>query len=123
MKDSKRSWIFDWPQVPDVWPVLSSTNLTHKDILLLQDAGFKLQERPSTSPRHMFALSNLFEAPIFDNLARQIQKFILQLETTSPFGGMQTPRRLSITTSEKALATSKERSLVSLFFLFLVLER
>jgi hypothetical protein len=40
----------------------------------------------------------------------------------SPFSGMQTPRQLSIATSGRALATSKERSLVSLFFLFLVLE-
>jgi hypothetical protein len=68
VKGSKRSWILDWPQVPDVWPILSSTNLTREEILLLQDAGFKLQERSSMSPRRMFALSNLFEAPVFDHL-------------------------------------------------------
>jgi hypothetical protein len=46
VKSSKRSWILDWPQVHDVWPVLSGTSLTCEEILLLQDTGFKLQERP-----------------------------------------------------------------------------
>jgi hypothetical protein len=67
MKGTKHSWVLNWPQVPDVWPVLSGTNLTCQEALLLQDAGFKLQERPSMSPRHMFTLSNLFEAPVFDH--------------------------------------------------------
>jgi hypothetical protein len=68
VKGIKRSWVLDWPQVPDVWPVLSGTNLTRQEILLLQDAGFKLQERPSMSPRRLFILSNLFEAPVFNHL-------------------------------------------------------
>jgi hypothetical protein len=67
VKDSKYSWILDWPQVPDIWPVLSGTNLIREEMLLLQDAGFKLHERLSMSPRRMFALSNLFEAPVFDH--------------------------------------------------------
>jgi hypothetical protein len=46
VKDSKRSWILDWPQVPEVWPVLSGINLTREDTLLLQDVSFKLQEQP-----------------------------------------------------------------------------
>jgi hypothetical protein len=66
----------------------------------------------STFLRHMSLIT----------LARQVQKFILQLGTTSLFGGMQMPRRLSIATSGRVLVTSKERSLVSLFFLSLVLE-
>jgi hypothetical protein len=28
IKGTKHSWIIDWPQVPDVWPILSGTNLT-----------------------------------------------------------------------------------------------
>jgi hypothetical protein len=35
VKGSKRSWVLDWPQVPDAWPVLSGTNLTCKETLLL----------------------------------------------------------------------------------------
>jgi hypothetical protein len=67
VKGNKRSWVLNWPQVPNVWPILSGTNLTREEIFLLQDAGFKFQERPSMSPRRMFALSNLFEAPVFDH--------------------------------------------------------
>jgi hypothetical protein len=67
VKGSKRSWVLDWPQVPDVWPVLSGTNLTYQETLLLQDAGFTLQERPIISPRRMFTLSSRFEAPVFDH--------------------------------------------------------
>jgi hypothetical protein len=122
MKGTKCSWTIDWPQVPDVWLVLSGTNLRRQETLLLQDAGFKLQERPSMSSWHMFMLSNLYEAPVFDHLGPPNPTFILQLRTASPFGGMQTPRWLSIAISRRALATSKERSLVSLFFLSLVLE-
>ena len=68
VNDSKRSWVLDWPQVPNVWPILSGTNLTRQETLLLQDAGFTLQERPTMSPRRIFTLSNCFEAPVFDNL-------------------------------------------------------
>jgi hypothetical protein len=67
MKGTKRSWVLNWPQVLDVWLVLSGTNLTRQETLLLQDAGFKLHQRPSMSPRRMFMLSNLFEAPVFDH--------------------------------------------------------
>jgi hypothetical protein len=67
VKGTKRSWILDWPQVPNAWPIFSGTNLTCQETLLLQDAGFKLQERPSISPRRMFTLSNFFEAPVFDH--------------------------------------------------------
>jgi hypothetical protein len=67
VKGTKRSWILDWPQVPDVWPVLSGTNLTREETLLLQDAGFKLQEHQSMSSQRMFMLSNLFEALVFDH--------------------------------------------------------
>jgi hypothetical protein len=68
MKGTKRSWIIDWPQVPDVWPVLSGTNLISQNTHLLQDAGFKLQEHPSMSHQCMLTLTNLFEAPVFDHL-------------------------------------------------------
>jgi hypothetical protein len=67
VKGTKRSWILDWPQVPDVWHVLSGTNLTRQETLLLQDAGFKLQEHISMSPWRMFMLSNLFEAHVLDH--------------------------------------------------------
>jgi hypothetical protein len=67
VKGTKRSWILNWPQLLDVWLFLSGTNLICQETLLLQDAGFKLQECPSMSPRRMFMLSTLFEAPVFDH--------------------------------------------------------
>ena len=35
VKGSKRKWVIDWPLVPDVWPVLSGTNLSREETLLL----------------------------------------------------------------------------------------
>ena len=35
VKGSKRKWVIDWPPVPDVWPVLSGTNLSREETLLL----------------------------------------------------------------------------------------
>jgi hypothetical protein len=67
MKGTKRSWVLDWPQVPDVWPILSGTNQTRRETLLLLDAGFELQERSSMSPRRMFTLFKLFEALVFNH--------------------------------------------------------
>jgi hypothetical protein len=88
VKGTKRSWVLDWPQVPDVWPVLSGTNLTRQETLLLQDAGFKLQERLSMSPRHSSCCPTFLRHLSLITLARQIRTFILQPGTTSPFGGM-----------------------------------
>jgi hypothetical protein len=122
MKVDTRLWILDWPQVPNVWLVLSGTNLTRQETLLLQDAGFKLQERPSISPRRCSRCPTFLRHLSLITMARQIRTFILQLRIRSPFGGMQTPQWLSISTSGRALAISKEWSLVLLFFLFLVLE-
>ena len=51
MKGTKRRWVLDWPEVPEVWRVLSGTNLNREETLLLQHAGFCLQERLVLSPR------------------------------------------------------------------------
>ena len=42
VKGTKRRWVLDWPEVPEVWPVLSGTNLNREETLLLQHAGFRL---------------------------------------------------------------------------------
>ena len=44
MKGTKQKWVLHWPEVPEVWPVLSGTNLNWEETLLLQHAGFCLQE-------------------------------------------------------------------------------
>ena len=58
--------VIDWPQVPDIWLVLTGTNLTRQERLLLQEAGFRLQDRPPMSPRRLFTMSNVFEAVLYD---------------------------------------------------------
>jgi hypothetical protein len=63
---SKRGWVIDWPQVPDVWPVLMGTSLTRQETLLLQEVGFQLQQRPPMSPRRLFTMSNVFHAIPYD---------------------------------------------------------
>ena len=44
VKGTKWRWVLDWPEVPEVWPVLSGTNLNREETLFLQHAGFRLQE-------------------------------------------------------------------------------
>ena len=66
MKGSKRKWVIDWPPVPDVWPVLSGTNLSREETLLLEHVGFQLQERPSLSPDQLFNMFEHYDPTVFD---------------------------------------------------------
>jgi len=52
--------------VPKVWPVLSRTHLSQEETLLLQHAGFQLQQRPTLSPRRLFNMSKIFKTTLFD---------------------------------------------------------
>ena len=67
MKGTKRRWVLDWPEVPEVWPVLSGTNLNREETLFLQHAGFCLQERLVLSPRRLFNMSGIFSPILFDH--------------------------------------------------------
>ena len=40
VKGNKRKWVIEWPEVPEVWPILTGTNLTREETLFLQHAGF-----------------------------------------------------------------------------------
>jgi hypothetical protein len=55
MKGSKRRWIKSKPDVPNIWPVKLSTNLTKKEILALENFGFHLLQRAVISPRRLFS--------------------------------------------------------------------
>jgi hypothetical protein len=66
VKGSKRKWIIDWPEVPEVWPVLSGTHLNREETLILQHAGFQLQQRPTLSPLRLFNMSKIFNTILFD---------------------------------------------------------
>ena len=51
---SKRPLVLDWPPIPLTWPVKFGTNLTHEEVLKLEDAGFQLQQQEALSPRQKF---------------------------------------------------------------------
>ena len=67
MKGTKRRWILDWLEVPEVWPILSGTNLNREETLFLQHVGFRLQERPVLSPRWLFNMFGIFSPILFDH--------------------------------------------------------
>ena len=66
VKGRKRKWVLDWPEVPEVWPILTGTSLSREETLLLQHAGFRLQERPALSPRRLFNMSKIFNPILYD---------------------------------------------------------
>jgi hypothetical protein len=71
VKGSKRKWVLSKPEVPSIWPVKAGTNLTPKEILELQNAGFRLPQRVEISPRRLFGNHDLpddvsgFQVPEF----------------------------------------------------------
>ena len=67
VKGTKRRWVLDWLEVPKVWSVLFGTNLNREETLLLQHAGFCLQERPVLLPRQLFNMSKVFSPILYDH--------------------------------------------------------
>jgi hypothetical protein len=68
VKGTKRRWVKSRPDVPNVWPVKIGTNLSRKEILDLERAGFQLPQHAIISPRRLFGMeelpSNLSSYPI-----------------------------------------------------------
>jgi hypothetical protein len=68
VKGTKRRWVKSRPDVPNVWPVKIGTNLSRKEILDLERAGFQLPHRTVISPRRLFGMeeppSDLSSYPI-----------------------------------------------------------
>jgi hypothetical protein len=58
VKGTRRKWLQHRPDVPDVWPVLTGTNLILQEILALEEGGFQLQQRQDVSPRRLFGDSS-----------------------------------------------------------------
>jgi hypothetical protein len=54
VKGTCRKWVVSRPEVPEIWPVKIGTNLTRKEILQLETAGFRLPQRQEISPRRLF---------------------------------------------------------------------
>jgi hypothetical protein len=59
VKGTKWRWVKSRPDVPNVWPVKIGTNLTRKEILELERAGFQLPQRIVISPRRLFRMEEL----------------------------------------------------------------
>jgi hypothetical protein len=58
VKGIRRKWVQHRPDVPDVWPVLTGTNLTLQEVLALEEGRFQLQQRQDVSPRRLFGDSS-----------------------------------------------------------------
>jgi hypothetical protein len=54
VKGSRQRWVKSRPDVSDIWPVKFGTNLTKKEILALENAGFHLPQRVVISPKRLF---------------------------------------------------------------------
>ena len=59
MKDSKKKWVLDWPNLLIVWHVNVGTKLTWEDVFALEDVGFQLQQWEALSPHcHLDTMPN-----------------------------------------------------------------
>jgi hypothetical protein len=45
--------------IPNIWPMKIGTNLSRKEILNLENAGFRLPQRAIISPRRLFGMEEL----------------------------------------------------------------
>ena len=59
VKGTKRKWVQSKPDIPSIWPVKIGTNLSKKEILDLESAGFQLPQRAVISPRRLFETEEL----------------------------------------------------------------
>jgi hypothetical protein len=59
IKGTKRKWIQSRPDIPSIWPVKIGTNLSKKEILDFESAGFQLPQHAVISPRRLFGTEEL----------------------------------------------------------------
>jgi hypothetical protein len=59
IKGTRRKWVQSRPDIPSISPVKIGTNLSTKEILDLESAGFQLPERAVISPRRLFKMEEL----------------------------------------------------------------
>ena len=64
VKSNRRRWVTTRPDVPDVWPVVRGTNLTQREILRLEEAGFQLEQRPPMSQDRLFGNDNVVASQV-----------------------------------------------------------
>lgn len=54
VKETCRKWVVSWPGVLYFWPVKKGTNLTRKEILALENVGFRFPQQEVILPRRLF---------------------------------------------------------------------
>jgi hypothetical protein len=59
VKGTKRKWVQSRPDIPNILPVKIGTNLSKKEILDFESAGFQLPQRAVISPRRLFGTEEL----------------------------------------------------------------
>jgi hypothetical protein len=59
VKGTKRKWVQLRPDILSIWPVKIGTNLSIKEILDFESAGFQLPQRAVISPRRLFGMEEL----------------------------------------------------------------
>jgi hypothetical protein len=59
VKGTIQKWVQSRPDIPSIWPVKIETNLSTKEILDLESAGFQLPSRAVISPRRLFGIEEL----------------------------------------------------------------
>ena len=59
VKGTTRKWVQSRSDISSIWPVKIGTNLSRKEILDLESAGFQLPERAVISPRRLFGIEDL----------------------------------------------------------------
>ena len=63
VKSSRRKWVIPYsdtlerPPIPTIWPVKIGTNLTHTEIVAIENAGFQLPQRECITPSQLFTNS------------------------------------------------------------------
>jgi hypothetical protein len=59
VKGTKRRWVKSRPDIPNVWPLKIGTNLSRKEILDLEQAGFQLSQHVIIFLRRLFGMEEL----------------------------------------------------------------
>jgi hypothetical protein len=59
VKGTKRKWVESRPNILSIWPVKIRTNLSKKEILDFESAGFQLPQHAVISPRRLFETEEL----------------------------------------------------------------
>jgi hypothetical protein len=59
VKGTKRKWVQSRPDILSIWPMKIGTNLSKKEILDFESAGFQLPQRAIISPRRLFGTEEL----------------------------------------------------------------